>query len=220
MRRNRSFRGFEHRIAREHPTATAPPVRVLDGVRVHAPTVAAPAHAHGTKHTTLVLDVEEVGPTIVEQNTFFASSLLFHEGEDFGQSGFSFRFATKFGDDGSVHRGLAQLAVAEGLFGDRLFGIAVIRKKPCGEVVAEVADLDLGFTASVLNELLFGDERAGGCGNDNRRDGLEEIGSRLRCGRLRDLAVAPTRLFAEKPLEWFFPLGTITVGQLEGHILH
>ena len=106
------------------------------------------------------------------------------------------------------------------MFRDLVFGFTGPLQEPCGEVVAEVADLDLGFTASVLNELLFGDERAGGCGNDNRRDGLEEIGSRLRCGRLRDLAVAPTRLFAEKPLEWFFPLGTITVGQLEGHILH
>ena len=51
--------------------------------------------------------------------------------------------------------------VAERLFRDRVFGFAVAVQEPCGEVVAEVADLHLSITPGVDHKLLFGDELAG-----------------------------------------------------------
>jgi len=42
-------------VSREHLIAIVPPVRVLDGVRVHVPTVVVPVHVHGTKHTSVVV---------------------------------------------------------------------------------------------------------------------------------------------------------------------
>ena len=219
MRRSRRFRGFENRIAREHLAATIPPDRVLDGVRRDAPAVAKPEHVDRAKHTVLVLDVEDVPPAVVQQRTGFTILLFLHEGEHLRQGGFSFRFAAEFSDDRTAHRGLPQLVVAERLFADRVFGFAGAREEPFGEIVAKVTDLDLGFVASVTNELLFGDELAGGCVDHDRRDELENRGCGFRLGHLRDLSVTPAGFFAEKLLQFLFPLVAFLATEVHNELI-
>lgn len=183
--RSRRFRGFENRIAREHLAATTPPVRVRDPARTDEPADAVPAHVDRAEHTSVVLDVENIGVAVVQENPGFTFTPLLHEGEHLRQGGFSFRFAAEFGDDRTVHRGLPQLVIAERMFANRVFGLAVTVQEPRGEVVAEVADLDLGFAASVTNELLFGDKFAREGGN-RRPDKFEELFG--LCGNKGELA--------------------------------
>ena len=217
--RSRRFRGFENRIAREHLAAIAPPDRVLDGVRKDVPAVAVPAHVDRAKHSILVLDVEDVGVAVVQENTVFTLALLFHEGKHLGERRFRLLRTAEFSDDGTIHRGLPQLVVAECLFRNRIFGFAGDREEPFGEVVAEVADLDLGFAASVTNELLFGDEVAGGCRDHDRRDELEDRGCGFRLCHLRDVAVGPAGLLAEELLELLFPLVAVLATEVHDELI-
>ena len=185
--------------------ANTPPVRALDGVRKDAPAVAAPEHADRAKHTSEVIDVEDVGVAVVQENTVFTVLLLLHEGEHLRQGGFSFRFATELSDDWTVHRGLPQLVVTERSLANRVFGFTLARHEPSGEVVAEVADLDLGFAASVTNEILFGDELPRGCRDRDCRDELENRGCGFRFRHLCYLTVTPTGFFVEELLQFLFP---------------
>jgi len=219
LRRSRSFRGFENRIAREHLKATEPPVRAPDGVRTDEPAVVVPAHVDRAKHTSDVLDVEDIGVAVVQENTVFAMLLLLHEGEHLRQGGFSFRFAAEFSDDRTVHRGLPQLVVTERLFADRIFGLAVTVQEPGFEVIAKVADLHRSITLGVNHKPVFGDELTGGCRDDDRRDGLEQVGPGFWCGRLRDLAVGPAGLLAEKLLELLFPLIAVLATEVHNELI-
>lgn len=88
---------------REHLEATTPPVRVPDGVRIDVPAVVVPAHTDRAKHTVLVPNIEDVGVSVVQENTVFTILLLLHEGKHLRQGGFSFRFATQFGNDGTIN---------------------------------------------------------------------------------------------------------------------
>ena len=150
--------------------ATEPPARVLDGVRIDVPAIVVPEHANRAKHTILVPDVEDIGVAVVQKNTVLAILLLLHEGEHLRQGGFGFLLATEFVDDRAVHRVLPQLVVAERLFADRVFGLAVAVKETGFEVVAEVADLHRSIALGVDHEPVFGDELDGGCRDRDRRD--------------------------------------------------
>ena len=186
------------------------------------PAVAVPVHVDRSEHTSAVLDVEDIGPAVVQENTVFAMLLLLHEGEHLRQGGFSFRFAAEFSDDRTVHRGLPQLVVAERLFADQVFGLAVAVQEPSLEVVAEVADLHRSITLGVDHEPLFGDELACGCVDHDRRDELENRGCRFRFRHLRDLrdlAVGPAGLLAEKLLELLFPLVTILAAKVHNELI-
>lgn len=167
----------------------------------------------------MVLDVEDVSVAVVQENTVFALALLFHEGKHLRERRFRLLRTAEFSDDGTIHRGLPQLVVAERLFADRVFGFAGAREEPFGEVVAEIADLDLGFAASVTNELLFGDEVDGGCGDHNRRDELEDRGCGFRLRHLRDVAIGPAGLLAEKLLELLFPLVAVLATNVHNELI-
>ncbi len=176
-----------------------------DGARNDAPAVVVPVHDDRAKHTILVPNVEDVGVAVVQENTIFALALLFHEGKHLGERRFRLLRTAEFSDDGTIHRGLPQLVVAECLFRNRIFGFAGAREEPFGEVVAEVADLDLGFAASVTNELLFGDELGGGCRDPDGRDEFEDGRCGFRLLHLYDVAIGPAGFLTEKPLELLFP---------------
>ncbi len=96
--------------------------------------------------------------------------------------------------------------VAERLFADRVFGFAVARQEPAGEVVPDCRDLHRSVALGVDHELVFGDELAGDCRDLDSRDELEDRGLGFRLGHLRDLSVTPTEFLAEKLLQFLFPL--------------
>jgi len=102
LRQNRSFRGLENRIAREHTAANRPPVRAHDRERIDVPAAGAPEHADRAKHTILVPDVENVCPAVVEQRAKLTILLFLHQGEHLRQSSFGFLLATQFGNDGTI----------------------------------------------------------------------------------------------------------------------
>lgn len=196
-----------------------PPERALDRVRMDVPAVVAPVHVDCAKQTILVPNVEDVGVTVVQENTVFTLTLLFHEGKHLGEGRFRLLLTAELGDDGTVHRDPQQLVVAERLFADRVFGFAVARQEPFGEVVAEVVDLDLGVVASVTNELLFGNEVAGGYRDHDRRDELEDRGLGFRFGHLRNLSATPTGFLAEKLLQFLFPLVAIPATEVHNELI-
>ena len=130
---------------------------------------AGPVYEDRLENTSDILDIEEV-PVVFQEITFF--TILFHEGEHLRQGYLGFRFATEFSDDLTVYQGLPQLVVAERLFTNRVFDFSSTFQEQVGEAFVEVEYLHRSVILGVDHKLLFGDELAGDCGNDDRRDEL------------------------------------------------
>ena len=174
LRRSQSFRGLENRVAGEYLDARIPPVRTLDRVRIDVPAVVTPAHADRAKYAILVPNVEDGEITVVQESATLTVLLLLHKGEHLRQGGFSFRFATEFSDDRTVHRRPPQFVVTERLFADRVFDFTFARQEPAGEVVLDCRDLHQSVGLGVDHEPVFGDKIAGGCGDGDRSDSFEQ----------------------------------------------
>ncbi len=74
-------------IAGEHLVPAEPPVRILNRVGIHAPTIAVPANIHCAEGA-INADVEDVGVAVIQQNAGFAILLALHEREELGEGGF------------------------------------------------------------------------------------------------------------------------------------
>lgn len=96
--------------------------------------------------------------------------------------------------------------VAELLFALRIFGLAVARQEPAGEIVPDCRDQHLRIALGVDHERGLRDELAGGCRDHDSRDELEDRGCGFRLGHLAILTVTPTGFLAEKLLQFLFPL--------------
>ena len=98
--------------------------------------------------------------------------------------------------------------VAESLFAYRVFSFTVTAQEPCREGAAEVADLHRSIAVGVEHEPGIRDERDGGCRDHDRRD-----------EHLRDLAVGPAGLLAEKLLELLFPLIAVLATEVHNELI-
>ena len=155
--RSQSFQG----LAREDLAASTPTVRTVDRIGIDDPAIAVPADADRATHARLVLDVEDVGVAVVQENTRFTILLLLHETEHLGERCLHFLWNAEFGHDGTIYRGPPQFVVAQCLFCDWVFDFAVVGEEPRPEVVAQVTDLDIGVAADILNKLFFGHKLLG-----------------------------------------------------------
>ena len=152
--------------------ANKPPVRVLDGVRIDVPTAVVPVHVDRAQHTSDILDVEDVGVAVVQEDTSLTLSLCFHQGEHLRQGGFDIGLATEFSDDGSVCRGLLQSVVPKLLFSQRFFDFI----QELGlEIFTKTANLDGGILVRVDHKLLTGHELQGGGRHGDQTNELEDL---------------------------------------------
>ncbi len=112
----------------------------------------------------LLRGTANVPPPITKQESVFAvrvftPGLSLHEREHVGKTGEGLWHTAEFDDDRAVSRATQQFVTRQLDFSDRIFDCTA---EPRQEVVAETADLHLGFTAGVDHKFLGDNKRVGG----------------------------------------------------------
>ena len=142
-------------LAGEHPAAIEPLELVRGRIGEEVPTTSDPVDEHAAKNIILVTNIEDVRPTVVEQDTRFAVWLERGQVENLRERGFRLAVSTQESDDDRVLGALDELAVADPRWSNIRLGLA---EKPVAEVRAETRNLHSDFWRGVLNELFRGDE--------------------------------------------------------------
>ena len=138
--------------------------RALDRVGVNVPPVVAPVHAHGTKDTGDVFDVEDVDVAIGQKIALFPIRLLGEQIPELGERGFCFLLATEFCNDRSVSGVLLEIAEAKFPLVLRFFDLSIAFEIPLREVAPDSVEFHF---CGIRSELVLRSEGFGGGGGCN-----------------------------------------------------